>query len=246
MNVGLQGKQKENGLHFAVIAAGDGSRLKQEGIACSKPMLAINGVPLIERLLNSCIAHGAASLTCIMNEQSPDLEEFLRDIELPVPLHLIRKSTPSSLHSLYELRVYLKGIPFVLMTTDTIFKDKELSAFLTACKSTEENGVIAVTDFIDDEKPLYALIDENGCITTFPDEKGPAEYVTGGIYYFRNDIFSTAEALLQSGRERLRNLLRELAGNGYRMKAFRFSKMIDVDHVTDIQKAEHFLQDEQA
>ncbi len=48
------------------------------------------------------------------------------------------------------------------------------------------------------------------------------------------------DALL-SGMSRLRNYLRYLLQKGYILKGYPFTKMIDVDHASDIQKAEEFL-----
>ena len=38
-------------MKFAIIAAGEGSRLAQEGITTPKPLIEIQGVPMIERLV---------------------------------------------------------------------------------------------------------------------------------------------------------------------------------------------------
>jgi hypothetical protein len=40
----------------------------------------------------------------------------------------------------------------------------------------------------------------------------------------------------------MRNFQRELINDGLRLQAYRFSKILDVDHVDDIKKAEDFLQ----
>jgi hypothetical protein len=40
----------------------------------------------------------------------------------------------------------------------------------------------------------------------------------------------------------MRNYQRALLLDGCRLKAWPFSKVLDVDHVSDIQKAEKFLQ----
>ncbi len=231
-------------MNFAIIAAGEGQRLKEEGLACPKPLVKINGVTLIDRLLGLCIANGATSISCIVNQDSADLIQHMENLELPVRLNLYIKSTPSSLHSLYELRTYLWGVPFVLMTTDTIFNPLEFQEFLSLCRTQTQKSVIAVTDFVDDEKPLYAQFNNNGTITKFSDTPVSSNYVTGGIYFFHNDIFESAARILTSGQQRLRNLLKYLVENGYQMKAYKFSKMIDVDHVSDIPKAEAFLNGE--
>ena len=49
------------------------------------------------------------------------------------------------------------------------------------------------------------------------------------------------QTALQNDIIRLRNFLRLLIKQNYKLKAFPFSKIIDVDHISDIEKAEDFL-----
>ena len=39
-------------MHYGIIAAGEGSRLVQEGVALPKPLVGLNGEPMIGRLIN--------------------------------------------------------------------------------------------------------------------------------------------------------------------------------------------------
>jgi NDP-sugar pyrophosphorylase family protein len=231
-------------MNYAIIAAGEGQRLKEEGILTSKPLIKVNGVPLIERLINIFVRNDASSISCIINRESPDLLEYLNNLEIPVPFNLIVKSTPSSLHSLYELRVYLANEPFVLMTTDSIFPESDFRKFITAVKQQQNDGVMAVTNFIDDEKPLYVELDEKNRIKEFSDTKTVSNCVTGGIYYFNKNIFPAAENILNSNVHRLRNLLKYLVMDGFNLSAYSFPKIIDVDHATDIPKAEELIRAE--
>ena len=90
-----------------------------------------------------------------------------------VPLRVIVKTTPSSMHSFYELSRYLKDDRFCLTTVDTIFREEEFSRFIDAFKAFEGDGMMAVTDYIDDEKPLYIGTDEDRNITGFYDTLQP-------------------------------------------------------------------------
>ncbi|KAA6328041.1 hypothetical protein EZS27_023020 [termite gut metagenome] len=81
-------------MKFAVIAAGQGSRLVAEGIGVSKPMLRINGEVMIERLLRIFLVNGAESISIITNEEMTDVRQFLEQVKLPVPFHLVIKTTP--------------------------------------------------------------------------------------------------------------------------------------------------------
>ena len=46
---------------------------------------------------------------------------------------------------------------------------------------------------------------------------------------------------MSEGIERMRNFQRRLVQSGMKLKAYPFSKIIDIDHAKDIAKAEKFL-----
>ena len=100
-------------MHYAIIAAGEGSRLAQEGVEKPKPLVEINGEPMIGRLVNIFCRCNAESISVIVNEQMRDVQAFVKALNPSVPLNMVVKSTPSSMHSFYELsRVMPSGKPF--------------------------------------------------------------------------------------------------------------------------------------
>ena len=93
---------------YAILAAGEGSRLAEEGCEVPKPLVRIQGETLIGRLIRIFIDNEATRIVVITNEQHTATQEFLRSLTLPVPLDIIVQSTPSSMHSLYAIRDLLK------------------------------------------------------------------------------------------------------------------------------------------
>jgi NDP-sugar pyrophosphorylase family protein len=167
-------------MDLAIIAAGKGLRLKEEGINIPKPLVEINGVPLIGRIIDIAIKNGVDSIACIINDESEELEKYLQENYSSYSLNLVVKSTPSSFHSLYQLSRFVKS-PFLLTTTDSVFKEDEFSAFLDyGINKNDADAVLAVTDFIDDEKPLYAEVEEDSRIISLLDNNNDYEFVTGG------------------------------------------------------------------
>ncbi|MDR0815585.1 MAG: NTP transferase domain-containing protein, partial [Bacteroidales bacterium] len=143
-------------MNFAIIAAGDGSRLAAGGVNVPKPLVRLHGVPLIDRLTDILVENGASSISVIVNEQNTRTISHLQSKSLPVPLNLVIKTTKGSMHSLYELSPFLKGADFCLMTVDTVFCKNDFAEYIAAFRrSVECDGLMAVTDFIDDESPLY-------------------------------------------------------------------------------------------
>lgn len=228
-------------MHFAIIAAGEGSRLKQESVPLPKPLVKVNGVPMIERLIAVALRNGAESISCITNEEFTEVQEYLKNRSFDVPFNLVIKSTPSSLHSFYALKPYLQDKNFCLATVDTIFAEEEFRNFMAAAEKNEYDGLLAVTDFIDDEKPLCVEINDKMRILRFEDTSNNFKLATGGIYYFSGNVFDVMERAVDSGTNRLRNFLKLLVAEDFKIHAYKFSKIIDVDHDKDIHTAEEYL-----
>ena len=231
-------------MKFAIISAGEGSRLSQEGVRLPKPLVQLNGTAMIDRLVRIFTANGADEIVVIINNEVPLTKTHLAELAQTseVPLRVIVKTTPSSMHSFYELSPYLKGDRFCLTTVDTVFREDEFARFIEAFKASDKDGMMAVTDYIDDEKPLYIGTDLALNITGFYDTPmADTKYISGGIYCLSPRSIETLEACIREGKSRMRNFQRQLVTDGLRLEAYPFSKILDVDHADDIQKAEAFL-----
>lgn len=230
-------------MDYAIIAAGEGSRLAQEGVKWPKPLVRLNGITLIDRLIDVFLKNNASSISIIVNEEMTEVQEYIKNLQLPVPFYLLVKSTPSSMHSFYELSHYLDGDKICLTTIDTIFKEEEFGGYIqTFLEEDQLDGLMAVTDFIDDEKPLYVQTGEDLTIRNFLDTaETDCRYVSGGIYCLRRSGLNVLNHAVSQGMSRMRNYQRQLVAEGLRLKAYPFSKIIDVDHAEDITKAELFL-----
>ena len=235
-------------MKYAVIAAGEGSRLTKEGNTTPKPLIEVNGEKLVDRLLRIFEVQGASEVVVICNEQMTEVKDHLQTVQqnYRLPLRLVVKSTPSSMHSMLELSRWLDDGPFVLTTVDTIFREEEFDAFVQTfsgiLETGEADGLMGVTDYIDDEKPLYVSTDDDLWITAFLDQCERPRYVSGGIYALTPRSLTTLHDCVARGEQRMRNFQRGLLRDGFKLKAWPFSKVLDVDHVSDIQKAEAFLQ----
>lgn len=231
-------------MNYAIIAAGEGSRLAHEGITLPKPLVKLNGVPMIQRLIDMFVRNRAESISVIVNEEMVQVQEYLKGLKLNVPFNLVVKTTPSSMHSFYELRQLLDKGKFCLTTVDTIFKESDFAGYIQAFESDSSiDGMMAVTGFIDDEKPLYVGVDADKKITGFYDSSESCRYISGGIYGLTPRALLTLESCLKSGQSRMRNFQRQLVADGLNLKAYEFPKIVDVDHADDIVKAEAFLKD---
>lgn len=240
-------------MKFAIIAAGEGSRLAQEGIADPKPLVKVCGERLIDRLIRVFSANGASEIVVICNDLSPMVLQHLQNIQQAhfksqsVPLRIVVKTTPSSMHSFYEISQHLTDDVFCLTTVDTIFDEREFSDYITLLKQFvgQDNldGLMGVTRFIDDEKPLYVATDSEENITGFYDDMNGCHLVSGGIYGLSPQEIVTLRNCIERKESRMRNFQRSLISEGRKLKVFEFTKVFDIDHAVDIEKAENFMKE---
>lgn len=240
-------------MKFAIIAAGEGSRLAAEGIKQPKPLVEVDGEKLIDRLIRVFVNNDAEEIVVICNDMTTLVSQHLVRLQQdglkgrPIPLRFVVKSTPSSMHSFYEISKYLNNGPFVLTTVDTIFKEAEFNEYIKAfrqiIKEGKADGMMGVTDYIDDEKPLYVNTDKNLYITAFLDNNDMPQYISGGIYGLTASAIKTLNGCIERDESRMRNFQRALIADGHRLKAYPFSKVLDIDHASDIEKAETFLKE---
>lgn len=229
-------------MKFAIIAAGEGSRLASEGVAKPKPLVELQGVPIIERLIRIFARNDASSINIIINEQQPETAEFLKSIEVECPINIVIKSTPSSMHSMHALSHLLRGEKFCLTTVDTLFREDEFANYIKRFEEYDGDGIMAVTEYIDDEKPLYIATDEKMEITAFCDNPTPeTHYISGGIYGLSPKALDILEQCMNDGVHRMRNFQRRLVESGMKLQAYPLGKIIDIDHAEDIIKAEEFI-----
>ena len=229
-------------MKLAIIGAGEGSRLKSEGISVPKPLIKVGGIPLIERIIRIAVTNGVSSAHLIINPEFSEVKDYLKSVEFGIPLDCQLLAIPSSMHTLFALAASVTDEPFLLSTVDSVFREDEFRGFVSFIRSAVNvDGVLAITNYIDDEKPLCVSLGDNDNITEFMDSSANSDWATGGIYYFTPTIFREIPRALEQGVSRLRNFLRLLLRQGYTLKAYRFSKIIDVDHAADIRAAEEFI-----
>ena len=221
-------------MRFGIISAGEGSRLASEGFSQPKPLVPICGVPMIERLIRIMNACGAQRIAVIVNGENPETVSLLKSLSVD----LVVKKTPTPMHSLMELAPYLEGDRFCVTTVDTVFSESRFRLMMDEFSASPFDGLMGVTSLIDDEKPLYVGTDSEMMITGFHDSQDECRYVSAGIYALKPQALDVLRGCLESGQTRMRYFQRQLLEAGMRLKAFDMGQVVDVDHVSDVARAQ--------
>ena len=194
------------------------------------------------------MGNNATEIVVICNEQMSDVASHLKMIQdeglngRHVPLRFVIKSTPSSMHSFYELRHFLRDEPFILTTVDTIFDESEFHDYVLSFQDKIAQGtdaLMGVTDYIDDEKPLYVGVDNVMRVNGYYDTpQADSRFISAGIYGLTASSLDILEACIKKGESRMRNFQRALVAANLRIEAFPLTKVFDIDHIEDIRKAD--------
>jgi NDP-sugar pyrophosphorylase family protein len=149
------------------------------------------------------------------------------------------------MESLFALRPHLNDEPFLLLTVDAVFGPTLLPSFLDqAARFRDADGVLGVHEFIDDEKPLRVALDESRRIVALAEDAAGSPVITAGLYVLSPRIFAEVEAARRENFTALRQFLRHLVRQDYRLYGAPVEKTVDVDRPEDIAVAEAFIASE--
>jgi NDP-sugar pyrophosphorylase family protein len=213
----------------AVIAAGEGSRLKDFGMP--KPLVEVAGAPLIAHVLDNLEAAGLVSAAVIFNERERDCAAYVREHYPRLVSQILVKSTRSSLESFREvLRVAPPG-RLLVSTVDAFCPTKDFVRFVRRAEGRASNTtVLAVTRYVHDEKPLWVNLarGHEGRVSAIGGSRGDA--VTAGIYVFPEAV---RRLKIPFSLGRLREFLAWLASEDHPIEAVEIEKVVDVDRPED-------------
>jgi NDP-sugar pyrophosphorylase family protein len=228
-------------MRAGIIAAGHGERLRAGGVATPKPLLAIAGRPRIARALDAARLAGATSVACIVNAETDRVRHFLESEDFGLPLTIVQRTTASSAESFLALRPHLEDAPFLLLTVDAVLAPAALPALVARARELPRAaGVLGVTSFVDDEKPLWAEVEHDGRIRTLGDATR-ARHVTAGVYFLKPVVYALADAAPAERWSAFRAVLRALLEHGQSLYGWDVGPTVDVDRPEDIAAAERLL-----
>ncbi len=155
---------------------------------------------------------------------------------------LVVRDTANSMETMLALGDLLNPGWFVASTVDAVIPQIELVRFVNESRKKIEDcgdknfaGVLAVTRWRGDAKPLYADVTGNGLILGLGNRQ--TSTVTAGLYVLSTGIFDYAADARRAGLDALRRFLAMLLARGMRLDAIEIEGSIDVDEASDLDAA---------
>lgn len=222
-----------------------GSRFSKEGVATPKPMVEIMGEPMIGRLIRILSKCGAEAINVAANPRMEGFIPYLESLQQQYPYLSIRPIiTDNSYNSLKAGTYGLEG-KFVAMTVDAIFPIEEFKSYVDKVAAMHDDEVLmGLTRYVDDESPLYARVNEQGEVIDYRYGGSPFDegtIVSAGLYGLSSDAM---KAVVETGYypESLSDFQRTLAvKTAMKVRPYEFSCAFDVDNLHDLSEANRFL-----
>lgn len=224
-----------------IIAAGLGSRLRRSHPGVLKPLISVAGAPLCHWVAGSLQRAGVADITLLHNSGGRDIPVSLKGAFPEISWRFLRRDTASSWESfrLVSRRLAKNAPSFLISTVDALISAKDISRFIKHASAGSCPAALALTEFVDDEKPLFADINGTGRLRSLGGSSG--RYVTAGLYYLTAE---TARSMPQPSRHAaLRDYWISLLHQGLDVRGIPLSKTLDVDRPRDLAAAEGFLKE---
>jgi NDP-sugar pyrophosphorylase family protein len=230
------------GLQGAIIAAGRGERLRNSTRDdIPKPLVKLGGEAMLWRQARALIAAGASSVVAVINSETARLANEMA-LAIPPSVRLVVRDTANSMETMLAVGEVLEPGWFIAATVDAVIPQAGLARFVNESRrkieeSSEKKlaGVLAVTRWRGESRPLFADVTENGLIVRLGNRQ--TSMVTAGLYFLSTRIFDYAADARRGGLDALRRFLALIIERGMQLDAIEIEGSIDVDEATDLDAA---------
>ena len=167
--------------------AGRGNRFQDEGFVEPKPLININGIPMIQRTINSLGIDGRYIFITRKTDYSNDINSILKEIKPDCIIEEIDYVTKGPASTCNLVSKYINDDnPLVITNCDQIMWWSG-SNFISSCLSSNYDGVI-VTYTSSTTKNSYARLNISGCVEEIKEKEVISDISLNGIHFWKHGI----------------------------------------------------------
>jgi len=209
-----------------LLAAGRGTRMRELTNALPKPMLSVQGKPVLQHIIEGLRESGLTHLQIIIGWHGEAVQEFFGDgSNLYTHVEYATQVVQDGTGKVIELaRPFVGKDPFVLSYGDILIAPQNYPRICAALNGAE--AVVSVKRNEDVTQGGAVFVNENFELIDLREKPKPGEqtspWYNAGIYAFRSSIFDYVAKLERSARGEfeLTDAIRNLALSGNKVRAF--------------------------
>ena len=201
-----------------ILAAGKGTRMKELTNDLPKPMLKVQGMPILEHIVTGLKASGIRDFFIVTGWRADVIESYFGNGERwGVRIGYGRQLVQDGTGKAPELaREFVGASPFILTYGDILVKPETYARMIKRYNEDYFSGVVTVTGSEDVTKGGLFFFDEKFCLKHLVEKPTEAEleqlrreawlkdgeiaWYNAGIYIFRPSLFECTATLQKSSR----------------------------------------------
>ena len=220
-----------------ILAAGKGTRMRDLTNECPKPMLKVQGKPILEHIIQGLQQNGIVELFIVTGFRAEVIEDYFGNgSKLGVKIEYGRQTVQDGTGKAPELAQGFVGLdPFLLTYGDILVKAETYARMLWRFNAGHFSGLVTVTGSEDVTKGGLNFFDDDFCLSRLIEKPTAAQleqlrkegwlkpgekvWYNAGIYIFRPVIFEFTAKLQKSprGEYELTDAVNQMVTAGHRI-----------------------------
>ena len=172
-------------INVVVPMAGYGSRFKEVGYSEPKPFIKINGVSMVELVLQNLMINNATYILIVLAKHINQYAKFFSHLKMKYNIIIVPviKTTQGAACTVLKACEYINNTtPLMIANSDQIV-DIKVNDFVNDAHNKQLCGSI-MTFKSNDPKWSYAKVSEDNFVTSVKEKDPISDNATVGIYYF--------------------------------------------------------------
>ena len=195
-------------INIVIPMAGHGSRFAAEGYTDPKPLIKVEGKPMIQRVVENMGIHNGDFIFIVQrsHDEKYKLKEFLAELVPDCKLVYVDKVTQGAACSVLLAEEYINNdVPLLIANSDQLVEwgqgSEQADPFIYMSSHDGVDGSISVFRSVD-PKFSFASIDEMGWVTNVVEKKVISDIATTGIYYWSkgSDFVRYAQKMIEANK----------------------------------------------
>jgi HAD superfamily hydrolase (TIGR01509 family) len=232
----------KNNINIVIPMAGNGSRFAQEGYVLPKPLIDVQGKPMIERVVENLNIDGRyIFIVRDSHLEKYDLEQLLKRIAPGCIIVPTQGLTEGAACSVLLASEHIDNDTNLLIANSDQFLEWDASSFLY--ESQNADGCISTFEQSDpnDSKWSYALLDRDGFVSEVAEKRVISTHANTGVYFWSrgSDFVKYAQQMIAkdirtNGEFYIAPIYNEAISDGKKIKINDCKKMWGLGVPTDL------------
>lgn len=176
-------------VHAIIMAGGKGERLLPLTLNIPKPMLEVNGKPIIEHNIDLLVKYGIGNLHISVNYLKEKIINYFRNGENKnITIKYLNEEKPLGTFGSIKLTNSYKYSDLLIMNSD-LLTNINIADFYKSFKDSNADMAIATTSYLVNI-PYAVMETENGLVKSFKEKPSYTYYSNAGIYLIKKELVS--------------------------------------------------------